>query len=101
PTAAPPSYTLSTRRSSDLAAGKPGVEARAFYAIPVADMLVFSTLIYFAFRNRFNPAAHKRLILIATIALLDESLVRGRIKAVAEDRKSTRLNSSHPISSSS
>jgi len=61
------------------AAGEPGVGARAFYAIPIADMLVFSTLIYFAFRNRFNPAAHKRLILIATIALLDAAFVRWPI----------------------
>jgi len=52
-------------------ANEPGVGAKAFYAIPIADMLVFSTLIYFAFRERFNPAAHKRLILFATITLLD------------------------------
>ena len=53
------------------AAGEPGVGARAFYAIPITDMLIFATLIYFAFRQRFNPSAHKRLILIATITLLD------------------------------
>jgi hypothetical protein len=47
------------------------VEMRAFYAFQTCDMLIFSALIYFAFRNRSNPAAHKRLILIATIALLD------------------------------
>jgi hypothetical protein len=32
---------------------------------------MFATLIFFAYRARFDPAAHKRLILIATIALLD------------------------------
>ncbi len=63
------------------AAGEPGVGARAFYAIPLADMLVFSTLIYFAFRERFNPAAHKRLILIATITLLDAAFIRWPIPA--------------------
>ena len=52
------------------------VAARAFYAVPLADMLAFSTLIYFAFRARTNPAAHKRLILIATIAILDAAFVR-------------------------
>ena len=57
------------------AAGEPGVGAKTFYAIPIADMLVFSTLIYFAFRERFNPAAHKRLILIATITLRDAAFV--------------------------
>jgi len=73
------------------AAGKPGVEARAFYAIPVADMLVFSTLIYFAFRNRFNPAAHKRLILIATIALLDAAFVRWPIHAAWWDLRVAQM----------
>ncbi len=63
------------------AAGEPGVGAKTFYAIPIADMLVFSTLIYFAFRERFNPAAHKRLIVIATITLLDAAFVRWPIPA--------------------
>jgi hypothetical protein len=63
------------------AAGEPGVGAKAFYAIPIADMLLFSTLIYFAFRERFNPAAHKRLILIATITVLDAAFVRWPIAA--------------------
>lgn len=65
----------------NFAAGEPGVGARAFYAIPLADMLVFSTLIYFAFRERFNPAAHKRLILIATITILDAAFIRWPIPA--------------------
>jgi hypothetical protein len=54
----------------------PSVDARAVYAVPVADMLAFSTLIFFAYRARSNPAAHKRLILVATIALLDAAFVR-------------------------
>ncbi len=62
------------------AAGEPGVEARAFYAVPIVDMLVFSTLIYFAFRERFNPAVHKRLIMIATITLLDAAFGRWPIR---------------------
>jgi hypothetical protein len=61
------------------AAGEKGVGARVFYVVPLADLLVFSALIYFAFRNRFNPAAHKRLILIATITLLDAAFVRWPI----------------------
>lgn len=44
-------------------------EMRAFYATPVAGMLMFSTLIHIAFRNRFNPAAGRRLILIANLAM--------------------------------
>src|SRR3984893_211620 len=46
-------------------------DPKTFYAIPMVDMLVFATLIFFAYRARFNPAAHKRLILIATISLMD------------------------------
>lgn len=48
-----------------------GFDPRTFYAIPMGDMLMFSTLVFFAFRARFDPSAHKRLILIATISLLD------------------------------
>jgi len=58
------------------AAGEAGVENRAFYAVALSDMLMFSTLIYFAFRNRSDPAAHKRLILIATLAILDAAFDR-------------------------
>ena len=58
------------------APGESGAGVRAFYAVPIADMLVFGTLIYFGFRERFNPAAHKRLMLIATITLLDAAFVR-------------------------
>lgn len=46
-------------------------DPRTFYVIPMSDMLLFSVLVFFAFRERFDPAAHKRLILIATIALMD------------------------------
>ncbi len=73
------------------AAGEAGVGARAFYAIPIADMLVFSTLIYFAFRERFNPGAHKRLILIATITLLDAAFVRWPIPAAWWDLRIAQI----------
>jgi hypothetical protein len=49
----------------------PVFDAQTFYAIPMGGMLIFATLIFFAYRNRINPAAHKRLILIATISILD------------------------------
>lgn len=65
--------------------------AKAFYAIPFADMLVFSTLIYFAFRNRFNPAAHKRLILIATIALLVTAFSRFPIPVALSDHRIAQM----------
>jgi hypothetical protein len=54
----------------------PGIDPKTFYAIPIGDMVIFSTLIFFAFRARFNPAVHKRLILIGTIALMDAAIGR-------------------------
>jgi uncharacterized membrane protein YidH (DUF202 family) len=59
-------------------------ELRANYAFQTFDMLIFSTLIYFAFRYRSNPAAHKRLVIIATIALLDAAFGRWPIDVVSK-----------------
>ena len=55
------------------------VEARAFYAIPIGEILMFGTLVYFGFRNRFRPAAHKRLMVIATLAILEAAFARWPI----------------------
>jgi hypothetical protein len=63
------------------APGEAGMRVRAFYTVPLSVMLAFGTLIYFAFRNRFNPAAHKRLVLIATIAILDAAFERWPVPA--------------------
>src|SRR5467141_3375498 len=46
-------------------AGPAGRDPQFFYIIPLTDMLIFATLIFFAFRARSNPPAHKRLILVA------------------------------------
>jgi hypothetical protein len=54
----------------------PGIDPKTFYIVPVTDMLFFGTLVSFAFRARFNPPAHKRLILIATAALLIAAVSR-------------------------
>jgi len=54
----------------------PGLDAATFYVVPITDMLIFSTLIFFAFRKRSDSPAHKRLILIATIALLIAAIAR-------------------------
>ena len=54
-------------------------EVRAFYAVPLADMLMFSTFVYVGFRNRTHPAVHKRLMLFATLALLDAGFDRWSI----------------------
>ena len=54
----------------------PGLDPLTFYVIPIGDMLIFATLIFFAFRERTNPAAHKRLIMLATISLLIAAIAR-------------------------
>jgi len=51
-------------------------EVRAFYAIPMADIVMFSTLLYFGYRNRSHPSVHKRLMLFATFSLLDAGFDR-------------------------
>jgi hypothetical protein len=53
-----------------------GLDPKFFYVVPITDMLIFSTLMFFAFRARSNPSAHKRLILIATNALLIAAVAR-------------------------
>jgi len=57
----------------------PGKDAQTFYAVPMLDMVLFATLVFFAFRARFQPATHKRIILIATIGLTDAALARWPI----------------------
>jgi hypothetical protein len=54
----------------------PGKDAKAFFIVPITDMVVFPTLIFFAFRARFNPPMHKRLILVATVALMTAPIAR-------------------------
>jgi hypothetical protein len=52
------------------------VDPKTFYAAALGDIFIFATLVLFAFRERFNPASHKRLILIATISLLGAGINR-------------------------
>jgi FtsH-binding integral membrane protein len=54
----------------------PGVDAKTFYIIPMTDMLIFAVLIFFAYRGRFNSAAHKRIIIVATVALMIAAVAR-------------------------
>jgi len=57
-------------------AGPPGRDAQAFYLIPIMNMVIFAVLLYLAFRARRDPAAHKRLICIATVSMLIAALAR-------------------------
>jgi hypothetical protein len=60
---------LGTMTASDRLArhvAQPGTETveevRAFYTVPLGDMLMFSVFVYLGFRSRFQPAVHKRLM---------------------------------------
>jgi hypothetical protein len=65
--------TDSMRRGGD---GHSGLGAETFYAIPMTGILTFAVLVYMAYRDRFKPAAHKRLILIASIAISTAAVAR-------------------------
>jgi FtsH-binding integral membrane protein len=58
------------------AAGHAGRDVPAFYIVPLMDMVIFATLLAFAFRARRDPAAHKRLIYLATMGLLIAAVAR-------------------------
>ncbi len=64
------------------AAGPPGRDVLAFYIVPIMAMVIFAMLLAFAFRARRNPAEHKRLIYIATIALLLAAVSRWPLAVV-------------------
>jgi FtsH-binding integral membrane protein len=51
-------------------------DPKFFYIVPLSDMLVFATLIYFGFRARRDSATHKRIMLVATINLLIAAIAR-------------------------
>jgi hypothetical protein len=68
-----------------------GLTPKTFYVVPISDMLVFSVLIYFAYKARKQPAAHKRLILIATIGLMDAAVGRWPIAFLQANPKAQDL----------
>jgi|ERR1700733_1059358 hypothetical protein len=79
------------------APGEAAIRVRAFFMITLSTMLAFGTLIYFASRNRFNPAAHKRLILIAAIAILDAAFQRWRVPVAWWGERAAALTCTVPL----
>lgn len=71
--------------------GPLGTDAKSFYIVPLTDMVVFATLVFFAFRNRLNSAAHKRLILVATSALMIAAIARWPIPFVQRNPSKAAL----------
>jgi hypothetical protein len=68
-----------------------GLTPKTFYVVPISDMLVFSVLVYFAYKARKQPAAHKRLILIATIGLMDAAVGRWPVAFLQANPKAQDL----------
>lgn len=58
----------------------PGLDTYFFYIVPVTDMVVFGTLMIFAFRMRRDPSAHKRIIYTATVGILIAAIARFPLK---------------------
>ena len=53
-----------------------GRDPKAFYLVPMSEMVIFAVLLYFAFRNRKDSPAHKRYIYIATTSLMVAAIAR-------------------------
>jgi len=53
-----------------------GRDPKAFYLVPMSEMVIFAALLYFAFRNRKDSPAHKRYIYIATTSLMVAAIAR-------------------------
>ena len=64
--------------------GPPSVDPKTFFIIPLSDIALFALFVYFAYRSRSKPEAHKRLILIATIVLVDAAVARWPIAILQE-----------------
>lgn len=50
--------------------------AATFYIVPITSMVLFSVLIFFAWRMRYQASVHKRLVTLATVSLLDAAIDR-------------------------
>jgi hypothetical protein len=64
--------------------GPLGLDPVTFFAIPLSGMLLFSVFTFFAYRERRNAEAHKRLITIATISLMDAAVGRWPVAVLQQ-----------------
>jgi len=80
--------------------GHPGAEgrgSRAFYAVTLSHMLMFATLVGLALRHRLQPALHKRLMLIGTLAIMDAAYDRWPVSMPWWDDRVTPLICTYPV----
>jgi FtsH-binding integral membrane protein len=65
---------------------KIGIAATNFLGV-----LIFSILVYFAYRERTNPAAHKRLMFVATVPLLWAAFIRWPVPGIGGDTQGSSI----------
>ena len=68
---------LTGARSAAIGSGPPSVPPLTWFAVPFLDMVVFSGLVAGGFIYRRDPQTHKRLMLCATLLMLQPGV--GRI----------------------
>lgn len=71
--------TLSALYGVHRASGPPGIPPLSWLAVPLIAVPAFGGLIFAALHNRKNPAAHKRLMVMAMVAML--AAATGRLFA--------------------
>jgi uncharacterized membrane protein YozB (DUF420 family) len=62
----------------------PGVTPLMFMAVPLADLLVFGVLVGVALVKRQRSATHKRLMLLASLAILPPAIARLPSDTIAQ-----------------
>jgi len=67
----------------DIAAGH-AQEALAFFSTPVLSMVMFAALVALAVAKRARPETHKRIMLLATLSLLDAAVARWPIPGIGD-----------------
>jgi hypothetical protein len=67
------------------------LDPKTFYAIPIAQIITFAVLIVAAIRVRSDGPAHKRLVLLATIALMGPAINRWPFAFVTHPPVMTNL----------
>ena len=65
--------------TDQLARGSHVHDPLGFYIFPLANVVAFAVLIAFAYRTRFDSAAHKRLIIVASTALMTAPIARWHL----------------------
>lgn len=62
----------------------PGLDPRTFFAIPIRNVVMFPLFVGAAVWLRHDAQAHKRLMILATISMLDAAIARFPIAAMMQ-----------------